>query len=467
MKKHIRLLVLLLAAPMFLASCLDDDDTETDDYCYISAFSLGTIKRAVFTITTDGEDSTYTTSFSGSLYPMTIDQINLTIENKDSLPVRSIVSKVLASVTFDGVLAWRKADISELGEDTLWTTFSSSDSIDFTEPLHFACIASNGKSYRTYTVNVNVHQQLGDTTSWERATDGDFSALGARKAVLWNDQIVVLGENSNGSLTYVQHPLGLTGDWVTVSTTGTDSADITTLQKRESALYLSTSDGKVIESTNAVDWTTSDYPQAEGLRLVAATEDRLYALLDGALVSSDGGEWTAESLDDDASYLPDEQTFAFNYTTDSGMNRLMLVGQRSQYEDDLTCMVWAKSWKTDEEGSTWTFYVPNGADKRRLPAMDKNLNVVAYDDGFLSFGEATRDGQYTALDSVLHSVDHGIAWVPYENDDMLVDTLMQQAAEEADHIVSVVDDDQFLWMIIDDQVWRGRINRLGFLRQDP
>ncbi len=453
--------------PTLFTSCLQDNDkVEYTDYCYITSFSLGTLRRTMFTVSSEGEDSVYRTTFSGTSFPMTIDQIALTIENMDSLPLRTDLSAVLTSASFQGVLVWRKANLEE-GEDSLWTTYNSSDSLDLREPLHLACLATDGYSVRIYTLNVNVHKQNADSTVWDEV--GEVSALegmGTRKAFCLNGSIMILGEEGNGNVACVEHPMGTSDEWITYSTSGTDGVDLQTLQKQGEVLYLSNADGQVLRSENALDWTQADFPAQEGLQLVGASERRLYALLDGKLVSSDGASWEEEALDDESEYLPTQQVYSFSYQLPDGQKRLMMVGERDDSED-MSCMVWAKSWKGEEESNaTWMFYVPNGTDKRRCPVMD-NLNVVAYDDGFLAFGGASRDGQYAPMDSVLYSRDHGVSWKPYENDDMIVDPLIQDDAENARHIVSTVDDEEYLWVIIDKKVWRGRINRLGFLRQDP
>ncbi|MCD8304323.1 MAG: DUF6242 domain-containing protein [Prevotellaceae bacterium] len=465
MKKYAYLLLLTLLVPVVLVSCLSDDEVETDDYCYISGFTLGSMKRTLFTLSVDGEDSVYTTTFQGSLFPMTIDQRALTIENQDSLPIRTRVDAVLVTITYEGALTWRKQDHEE--DDTLWNAYSSSDSLDFTSPIEFASIASNGNSYRTYTAKLNVHKQKADSTVWNKVGIAEpLNSFDERKALCLEGQIMVLGEDADGSVVCALHPMETSGEWQSLATNGAEGADLSTLQMSGGTLFLSTSSGEILQSSNALDWVSAGYPVQDGLKLVAASPSRLYALLDGELVSSDGGDWTAEELDDDAAYLPTEQVFGFSYTLPDGQNRLMIIGQRDD-EDDTSCMVWAKAWTSDEEGDEpWMFYVPNAADKRRCPIREQ-LNVVAYDDGFLTFGGKTSDGQHEAMDSVLYSADHGITWRPYDDNDMDVDTLITQAAAEAKHITSAVDDEQYLWLFLDSEVWRGRINRLGFLRKDP
>ncbi|MBR4758477.1 MAG: hypothetical protein IK084_06710, partial [Bacteroidaceae bacterium] len=256
-------LLALFAIPFLFTSCKDDDeDTELSDDCYISSLSLGTMKHVVYTKSSTGEDSTYVVTFSGSAYEMSIDQRNLTIENPDSLPVHTRVSAALLNVGFEGVLGWRIA-----GSDDSWTTFSRSDSLDFTNPLELRVWATGGNSSQTYTLKVNVHQQKGDSTIWNNLGEATaLSSIGERKAIIWNDQLVVLGKNSSNTLTYIQHPTATSGEWVSIATTGTDNAEPSTLHSiGDSKLYMSTSDGCILTSTNAVDWSDAGYPTMAGL----------------------------------------------------------------------------------------------------------------------------------------------------------------------------------------------------------
>ncbi len=457
-----------MVVPLALTSCLDDDDDVTySDLCYVEAFSLGSIKQTHFTTGSDGEDSTYYTTYSASSsFPMTINQRDLTIENLDSLPVHSVLSAVLTSCTYTGVLGWRKLNLAE-GEDTTWTSYSSSDSLDLTEPLDLIVVPTSGTSIRHYTLKVNMHQQNGDTTVWNSL--GSVDALEGkleRKAFVWNNNVVVLALQSGGTVSCVQHPTTTSGDWVEVATTGTEGAVPSTLCERGDRLYMSTDEGQVLQSENAIDWTDAGYPVKEGLTLVAASEDYLYALCDGQLLSSDGGEWESESLDDEASNLPSDEMHGLYYTLANGQHRLLLVGQ-TDVDGSTVTRTWAKSWTDgEEEGEIWAYYTENGADKYRLPTI-QSLNILPYDDGFIALGGASLDGAYEAMQEVLRSRDHGVAWTAYDDGTMDVDEAIQEAASAATYITCAVDDDNFLWTVVDNQVWRGRINRLGFLRQDP
>lgn len=452
-RKYIYLLLASLILPTLLTSCIKDNDdtTELSEQCYISSLSLGSLKRTMYAKTSAGMDSIYTTSYSGSAFSMTIDQRNLTIENYDSLLVRSRLDKVTISVSFVGTLVWRKANPTT-EEEEKWTAYESKDSLDLTEPVHFRVYSETGNSSRTYTLKVNVHQQNGDSTTWDNlGTAAALAELGERRAVVLEDQLMVLGLDGSNNLMCVQHPNSLSGEWAQNSTTGADEAQPSTLQKQDTKLLMSTSEGKIIESENGTDWTTASYPTRAGIKLVAVSPDRLYALCDGQLLSSNGGDWEEEQLDDEASNLPTDKLNGVFYISKNGMRRLFLIGSRNAEDKEAT--VWCKTWSGQEESATWMYYTPNQTDQYRCPIMN-NLTIVAYDGGMQALGGT--------LSSILHNADNGITWKAYEDNDMIVDEALQQVAKKAKRLTATVDNDNFLWIVMDDQVWRGRINRLGF-----
>lgn len=141
----------------------------------------------------------------------------------------------------------------------------------------------------------------------------------------------------------------------------------------------------------------------------------------------------------------------------------MIIGQSTEEGTEVT-RTWAKSWNKGEEAAEgWMFYTPNGADKYNLPVL-KNLNVLAYDDAFIALGGASSDGTYKPMDEPLRSRDHGVTWKPYTGGDMNIDPEIQKVAAEAGYITCAVDDNNFVWVVVDNRAWKGRINRLGFLR---
>lgn len=91
------LLVSLLVMMSAMTSCLDNDIEQVtySSETSITSFSLGTLHVKRVGKDSKGEDSTYTDTISMANYPFTINQAMRTIENKDSLPVGTDISRVL------------------------------------------------------------------------------------------------------------------------------------------------------------------------------------------------------------------------------------------------------------------------------------------------------------------------------------------------------------------------------------
>lgn len=233
----IRLLPLIaafIAATPLVTSCLDSEEQQIlyDPESSITGFSVGTLHIDRMGKDSNGEDSAYIDTINCSEYPFTIDQINRTIENKDSFPVGTYINKVVTSITYDsgtGILVYRPKGSSN---DTIW---SSTDSIDFTEPLQFKVYMYSGSMGRPYTVKLNVHQMEPDTIAWKDFTDLSFSehvSLDKQTALSVDKNIYVFGEsNGSTSVWYTTTSSGNPSQWTEL--TSSVPADIIT----ESAKY--------------------------------------------------------------------------------------------------------------------------------------------------------------------------------------------------------------------------------------
>ena len=135
------LLVSLLVTMSAMTSCLDNDIEQVtySSETSITSFSLGTLHVKRVGKDSKGEDSTYTDTISMANYPFTINQAMRTIENKDSLPVGTDISRVLTKITADtDYILYGKID-SEGAEakDTL---------LDF-KRFYQLCICSNRRTF--------------------------------------------------------------------------------------------------------------------------------------------------------------------------------------------------------------------------------------------------------------------------------------------------------------------------------
>ena len=455
LKKYFSALVLMLMSVPLLTSCMsDDDEVAADDHCYISSFKLGTLKRTIHTKATDGSDSTYTVSLAASSFPMDIDQRNLVIENRDSLPYGTRINAVLVTINYTGVLAYKQAGAAE------WNAFSSKDSIDFSSPVEFVVYAQSGNGERHYTVKLNVHKQDGTRFDWRRANPSDaLNTLAERAMVVREGQLLMMGRTAAGVVMTASRPNNLGGEWELKAATGADEADVRTLQAApDGGLLMSTTRGALLHSTDGREWT----PITEDLenRVLAGVNGTcIYAIKPGVLLSStdNGQTWKEETLDGSASCLPDKYPNMVFSPQENGQNRLVLMGQPAASSKNVA-EVWSKVWGQNgkEQDAIWMYY-PHTQDNSLLCPLFSPMFVMPYNKGLVAFGGKTLDGQTEALSTMLYSPDYGLTWKKHE--ELILPEEMEGAAGA---ICAAVDDEHFIWITEGRDTWRGRLVRLGF-----
>ncbi|MBQ7180417.1 MAG: hypothetical protein IJR87_03900 [Bacteroidaceae bacterium] len=472
MKKNFYLLLSLL---VLISSCSKDDDDEAvpSDICYISGVTLGVVKRVVQTTLTNGRDTLIASSYNAGLFPMTINQREMTIENRDSLLYGTRLSALLMTVNYKGsVVAYRDADADTTEE---WTKYSASDSLNLTKPIHLYVLSEDGHSKRVYTLKVNVHQQEGDSLSWTRVDSiGPFGMSKdkvmsfqpvAMRSVIVDGKLVVLAKNKeNAIVTATRSDNTAEGKWTFSNPDLPLTADVESLRQQGNALFVGTSDGAIYTSSDAQQWTELVSAQA-GLKLAAVTEKWLYALTaDGLYRTSrtEPGQWQAEMLDDDAGRLPALSLNSRYFVHENGYRYLQLVGACEGVADS-TAVVWSKVWDDDEDETTaeWVYFSPSPDNKYLCPAL-QHLSVFSYDGRGVALGGASIEGRgsHKPLDMMLVTNDQGVTW-------KADGSLHLPTGLKADDgpVTAIADEDHFIWIVTQQEVWRGRLNRLGFARQ--
>ena len=180
--------MVLTILPLLATSCSKENEvTTSNDYCYINSVVLGNIKL---------QNKSVNGYFSGADYLMTINQRTGIIENRDSLPYGSQLSRVLATITFNGsILKYRTQNSSD------WSIYNSVDSLDLTETLLLQLTSNDNNSTRDYTLKVNIHQQEGDSLYWKQCEDENTDQLGGvtdMKAFVQDSKLKVLAQKTAG-----------------------------------------------------------------------------------------------------------------------------------------------------------------------------------------------------------------------------------------------------------------------------
>ena len=467
--------LLMTFVALLLTSCISDDDTTTveNNSCYVSSVSFSSFRLNYTVKASDGvTDSTYYSTYAASSRVFTIDHHTLTIENRDSRPCNTDLSRVVMTMSYVGAIAYLKS--SNAWEDDDWQTYSSSDSIDLRYPMYIKVCATDNTE-RIYTLKVNCHTVYGDSLDWNTMeTEEALSGAYPMKAQAWNGRMLVL-VNKGDAVLLLQHDLTNEGEWERKVCDLPVDADVQTLCADDEKLYVSTTNGELLYSADGEAWTL--LCSALGLRLTGTSHERLYALYDGGLHSTSAATilWQEEKLDEDASLLPDKDISMTIYSQAKSLTRMVLIGNRSTSSsqentaegetaevNDTSGVVWSKCW-TDfetESAEIWMHYIRDKSNTHQLPQFSQP-HLLHYDGKlFLAAGESA-DGKIQALEKFYISEDSGLTWWPEQN----VRTPEGMTGSEG-WLTVAIDEKKFLWIIAGGKVVRGRINRLGFLRPD-
>ena len=433
------ILVALMLSIFFAACKSDDDDVTYTDECYISSFVLGQLKRQVVT-----SDTTFMVSFSGSLYPLSIDQLKQTITNNEPLPQGTILSAALATITAQGSVIYTPAS-----DTTQWKAYSSTDSINFSEPLLFRVYPLDGSvGYRQYPMSLNVRQNDPTSFTWSQpALIDSLADKVSGKLLFLNQTPVVLATDLVGRhsvITGTVSPDKVSFAWTEQPCTGTENGNMQQAQVYDGRLWMSTTDGKLLTSADGVQW--EDVPQAEGVsvQLMAASDSALYACIQNTqddtsvsyAASADGQTWVNVGMEHGERFAGTEAAVA--YTQGNG-NRRVLIASDVHHSADAPLAVWSLLEGT---GEPWIlFSIEDGINPYLLPNQTP-LNLVAYNGWLVAVTQQ----------SFRFSYDNGITWKNNTNlllpADMATVTGPFTAAAQGEYI----------WVIAGKRCWRLRYN---------
>lgn len=455
MKRKLIPFILLVSTIFFVSSCLGDGDEGVvyTNEVGITAFSLGTQKYVRDTIASTGADSTYQTTLDCSSYLFYIDQTKREIYNPDSLPVGIDSKKIICTVTSKSSSVTL---IKNVDSDTL-QSYSSSDSIDFSQARTFRMVSQSGLATVDYTIKVNVHQQKPEVFEWKQATEcHDFAHLAGMRALAVGGKVYIVGSDGSNLRIYSAAEDHVVS-WTEITPNVELDADCYKNMAVMAGKFYVYSDGALYTSADAQSWT--QVASVSLSNFLGCSNKRLYASNGSTILSSaDGATWTAEELDTPADSLP-----TGNYSlitrpvlTNPSASRVILIGT-----GETTTKIWSKIEETDNdsEPQPWAYLDVASDNRFRLPNM-ANLQITYYDTFMMAMGGlGTGDSQGTAAFSTLYgSTDGGMTWRTKS-----LYTLPAAFNTQSNTFAFVADSQNYLWIVDSTgRVWRGRLNRLGW-----
>ena len=454
MKRKFFAFIALITATLSLSSCLSSDET-TVEYTHdtaITAFSLGSLDR--YTKTKAGKDTLLKANVTGSDYKFSIDQVQRLIYNVDSLPAGTRTTAVLATITSknSSPVILMHAKQTEILDSAAY--YSSTDSINFSEPRFIRVYSSDYSAYAQYKVIVNVHKELPYEFKWHELAQNNsqLAAFFDLKAVACGDDIYVFGKTAEGTKV-LKSAINDGSAWSSITMNESLSSDAyQSAVALDGKLYIADG-GKVYASADAATWTVvSD--NADIKQLIGASSKNLYAYTaTGISVSEDkGANWKAEKLDTDKAYLP-KQNISMNVAgvlSAKDVENVMLLGTRDKALKDTVALTWLRTVDYANEDGQWNYLEIENNKSGKMPWLDQVITCAA-DTGFVALGS---NGKW------YKSQDAGLTW---KQDKMVV--LPAKFANEG-RFAFCRDNQHYYWIIRNGYVWRGRFNIDGWSKED-
>ena len=451
MKKHtiLVLLVATLANIIGFSSCDSSSEVTTSDPsrdCVITSATLGTLKRTVTT-----KDTTYDYSVTGGAYLLYIDQVNYKVYNPDSLPIGTHVEKLVfasSGLLYSGSIAIKSLTS---GKDT---TFVPTDSTDFSVPREVTVYAEDGQSKRTYTFDIRVHKQEGDTIEWKQLTANPLSPLASfvkQKTLVVGSTLYVFGQRADGKRQVIETNVNTPNfnDAAYMSGDMSERIDVSSVQYVGGSFY-ALADGQLVKSQLATgNWEAQS--AANNIEaLASANGDSLYAISNNQLLATtDGMQWNASAMEQ-GEHLPTTNVVCAvqSAKNNQGIETTLLLGSNNG-----NMSVWKRD--VSQVGgfvNPW-ISLPQTQELKEYGCPNlQSASLFAYDDKMVLAGVA--DDKTMTLFYV--SQDNGRTWKT---------GLMYHPAITGATTISVAcDNDGYLWIVCSGtgDVYKGRLNRLAW-----
>ena len=465
--KFLSVIVSFLLVSFAMSSCLGDDDPiEYSPNALLQAFELDKVL--------------------GVNYQFTIDQLTGEIYNQDSLPVGSdtIIDRILIkTMTVAGFVTIRN---SANTEDSIFNIADSVNLVGTVEkPFRFKVWAPDMEHTREYALSVRIHQQQPDSLSWGKGPIGTNFApqiKGKQKSIIFNNQIYVYGPSSSSVYytTLSNGQLGTDGTWNSSLINGLPSTDLTSIVNFNSTLYATTAaDKKVYSSNDGINWEEAPAFGDNTVVLIAPIGNSLTGIKtldneDMFCTTTNGSDWTEEGVV--PKNFPRNNISVTSFQNITGVPNIMIVGnipEENKTEKDTATVAWGYM-----QGQEWA-----ALDDSSYPCpLLKDPSIMYYGGAFYIFGKDFK---------TFYKSEAGIVWkevtnmfmfpidqtieIKDEEDNIQTEYNYGFRGEESDYSM-VVNENNFIWIMrsYDEtpgaiansgNVWRGKLNRLGFARQ--
>jgi len=452
---------ILIVTVAVMSSCLWDDDEDTElssnPYFYSLKFakndSIPKIESAVFTLDLDGTDSI--------------------IVNLDSLPYQTRIDSVFPTFTFMSTSGSQLIIRDSLGTGTDTIALTGKDTVDFTRVIAVRNIAEDQKAERTYKIKVNVHQVEPELFHWKQLSTAVYShAGGVQRAMLFNNRFLFYASSGLNNYLYTSADGSA---WAPVALQGfpTDVVDLRSITEFNNALFYVHENGDIYSSPNGSTWTK--VPADAGgnvlVNLMFVLEGKMWATVKNTVsgqyyfaTSTNGVSWlTGTQL---PSGFPVGDYAALSFASRTKRPKAIVLGGYSASGTLLR-----NAWSVERNVYNEYKWVDFSIDNTSLVSL-AGASLVSYDDKILLFGGM--DANEEVIDPFyLESKDEGLSWHGVDTTYNVIYDEEYDASYTPRSYQSVVYEPvtKSLYLFggrtsqVYTDVWRGKLNRLSFIRQ--
>jgi hypothetical protein len=442
--------LLIAGLACLMSSCLGSDNLISDEWNY------GNAQIASFSLSND--------SIAGlSDVEFTIDQMNGKIYNRDSMPYGTVIDeKVICSMSFIssivGILM-----VTQATNDTVYWS-SEEDSIDFSSPVMITIYAYDGVSTKTYEAKINIHQVDPDSMVW-----GFYSGLIPEKAfeemkvIPYDNSYYMYATEQDNCRLYKTEKADLV-DWTEIMLSGFPAkAVLSQIAEYGGDVYVFDTDGMLYRSVDGQTWSQiEDAPYIKAL-LGFIPEGSIGREPVLSAISKVDETLRFVVVNKEMEWLMGNEVPDFFPLSGFGMFRhevmyypYLTISSGRDGNDKLSDMTWSTM-----DGLSW---ISLTNEQMTFPGRE-GAAFFYYNDLFYIAGGMDESGK--ALNDVYYSKDKGVTWWQ--------DTIHVMPGDyTARGFSSVdVDEDNFVLLFggkagkdtnVLNELWRGRINRLGFMK---
>lgn len=403
----------------------------------------------------------------------TIDQVNSKIFNLDSLPYGTALDTAACIITYSNSTAVYVNKVRpQATGDTIYWQGTDSIYINFSKPVSFEVTSVDQLTAKTYHVQVNIHQVNPDSLVWSSYNNQILNQTIAEQKVVshtyGNEKGYFMYSRPNEALNNIKLHYSNASDmnhWEELTLRGlpADGIILTQITEFNNKLYATSYSGVLYASTDGQNWAIAENgsPSVKYLLGTIKNSERYPLSILSTIINHEGGLRFAAMNENSEWKIGDKVPEGFPVTGFANCsyynmyNEYVMIAAGRDKNNQLLNTTWSTM-----NGETWALLTKENVNY----SAKEGAMLAQYDDKFFLIGGIDKSNAGTK--EIYCSIDHGLTWTIQ---DSLVVFPEQFTGRGFSSII--VDEDNYINLFGGktsgdsndlNEIWRGRINRLGF-----